>query len=681
MRSRLAFAVATATLLGHVGLFYRAVVRHTGGTYCYPIDDAFIHMAIAKHLAYDGVYGATKHAFSAASSSIAWPLLLALVDKVAGDHVVTPLVLNAIIGVALVAVCARLLRAEAPRARVAAQAIVLLAVVTLTPVPTLVASGMEHTLHALAMILFVAEAGRVLAADEKLPLAKLGVYGAFMVSARYEGLFPIAMVVLLALARRRPKIAVVAAASGAAPVLAFGLYSIAHGWMLLPNSVVLKARHLAFKSATDVGDFFGGDLFDRLTVNPHLSSILVITGATGIAFALRDGKWSPVVVRSSIVGFATVAHVQMASLGWFFRYEAYLVAVNVFFAGLALVSVFPTGGLLLDAFRRRRMLVVAGVGCAAVLAGPLVRRAVLAAEQTPLACRNIYEQQVQSARFLARYFPNDVAAINDIGAVAYYGDERIVDLNGLASMPVARAKKMNIDEPIPKREFVTLTGGAVVSIIYEHWLGDRVPPTWIRLARWKIESNYSCAFPEVSVFATSADAIPRVIEALRAFGKELPQGVHQEGRYLEPPPAEDADAPYRLRPGDVLAVMVDGALDGLTVVTIEDDGTFALPKVGPVLARGLTIDEMVAQSRHGSAMRARVLERASRHVWAAGRVLRPGDFVGSGPLTAPAMMDLVVAEPPGDAAYVLREDAGGFRRIPLDANGPPLVTRDILIVP
>ena len=184
-------------MLGHVGLFYRAVLKHTGGTYCYPIDDAFIHLAIARHLAFDGVYGVTKHAFAAASSSIVWPFLLALVDRVFGDHVTTPLVLNLVFGVALVAASAWLIRKEAPNASFGAQLFWLVAIVFLTPLPTLVASGMEHTLHAAATILLVAEAARALANEERAStsqVARLAALAALTCAARYEGLFIVAVV-------------------------------------------------------------------------------------------------------------------------------------------------------------------------------------------------------------------------------------------------------------------------------------------------------------------------------------------------------------------------------------------------------------------------------------------------------------------------------------------------------
>jgi hypothetical protein len=55
---------------------------------------------------------------------------------------------------------------------------------------------------------------------------------------------------------------------------------------------------------------------------------------------------------------------------------------------------------------------------------------------TPQASRNIYEQQYQMGMFLKRCYPGKAVAVNDICAVSYLADVRLVDLLGLARMPL-----------------------------------------------------------------------------------------------------------------------------------------------------------------------------------------------------------------------------------------------------
>src|SRR6476469_7310825 len=77
----------------------------TGGELTYPLDDAFIHMALAKNLAEHGVWGVTPYGFTSPVSSLAWPVLIAMVDLIAGVHLWTPFWLNMVFGTALLALC------------------------------------------------------------------------------------------------------------------------------------------------------------------------------------------------------------------------------------------------------------------------------------------------------------------------------------------------------------------------------------------------------------------------------------------------------------------------------------------------------------------------------------------------------------------------------------------------
>ena len=52
-------------------------VRLAGGQHVFPLDDAYIHLSIARTLAEHGTYGLQPGAFATPASSLAWPLLLA----------------------------------------------------------------------------------------------------------------------------------------------------------------------------------------------------------------------------------------------------------------------------------------------------------------------------------------------------------------------------------------------------------------------------------------------------------------------------------------------------------------------------------------------------------------------------------------------------------------------------
>ena len=62
-----------------------------------------------------------------------------------------------------------------------------------------------------------------------------------MVATRYESLFLVAVVGAILLWQGRMVPAIGLGLAAAAPVVAFALYSVAHGGLVLPNSVLMKS--------------------------------------------------------------------------------------------------------------------------------------------------------------------------------------------------------------------------------------------------------------------------------------------------------------------------------------------------------------------------------------------------------------------------------------------------------
>ena len=143
--SILILSVAAFLLL--VALLEFRVLRVTGGVFMYPLDDTFIHMAVAKTLAFQGNWGIAGHEFESASSSVLYTLLLAGLFKLFGVHVTIPFIVNLVAGIlVLVAIQRRLIREGIGSG---GQLLILMAVIILTPLPIVVFTGMEHTLQCL----------------------------------------------------------------------------------------------------------------------------------------------------------------------------------------------------------------------------------------------------------------------------------------------------------------------------------------------------------------------------------------------------------------------------------------------------------------------------------------------------------------------------------------------------
>jgi hypothetical protein len=500
---------ALAALAGAVLLLLRASLVHTGGHLVYALDDAYILMADARSLARHGVWGVTPYAFTSSTSSLAWPLLLALADLVAGVREWTPLVLNLVFAVVSIVLADRLLRGLPPLGRGAA----LILLVFVTPLPTLVLSGMEHTLQ-IAAVFWLLE--RVAAAHEDggrrgAVLASLAAASALATAARYESLFLVAPAALSLWLDRRRREAMTTVGAAVAPLAVYGAVSVAHGWPALPNSLLLKRATFAGTGLGGILDRTGGHALRTLYEAPHL---LALVAAVLVLSALLPAP-APVRRANALFVVATLLHVQLAAVGWLYRYEAYLVAI-----GLVVIA-RDLGEAGTAAATRTRLALACALGLAAV---PLVVRAARAAAQTPRAVKNIYEQQYQMGLFLRGLPAGSTVMANDIGAVAYLADIRLIDLYGLATQETARARREGrVDRALLAELAAPVPPAAVV--VYRSWFASAIPPDWIPVGTWKVPEEVVVADRTVTFYATRPVEAALLARALAEFSPRLPPSV------------------------------------------------------------------------------------------------------------------------------------------------------------
>jgi protein involved in polysaccharide export with SLBB domain len=98
------------------------------------------------------------------------------------------------------------------------------------------------------------------------------------------------------------------------------------------------------------------------------------------------------------------------------------------------------------------------------------------------------------------------------------------------------------------------------------------------------------------------------------------------------PAAVSAPPPYRVGPGDVLEVVVDGRPDLSRLPTVQTTGGIFLPRAGEVPVQGLTTGEvatrvgplLAGEDLPSPRVAVRVKEYQSQFVWVRGAVQRPG---------------------------------------------------------
>lgn len=504
-------------------------VQRNDGHFIYPLDDTYIHMAVAKNVALHNVWGVTEYGFTSSTSSPLWTGLLALVYFVFGVSDKTPLILNLSFGTALVFSVDQILKERIPNTL--ARFIVLGLVVLVTPLPTITFAAMEHTLHGLLTLWFVYLSSKAISAPqvEGKQSFVLPTLAFFLAVTRYEGLFVIFMVCLLLSLKKKWSFAFQVGAAGILSISIYGMWSLAHGWYFIPNSVLVKANTPTLN---------GGDLplaLQITLVNAAFALSLValmLTSFVLLIWHVRRSEWNDRTYLHLILLVATFLQIMFARTGWLFRYEAYLILLGIVSVALTLGARFGRKGFLefsrSSSLAQRTLLVFLFL----VLISSFAQRVFQSMDKTPRASTNIYEQQYQMARFLKQYYSDEVIALNDIGLISYSTDVHIVDLIGLGNMEVTRAKTANTYDTKTIRQLAQKEN-VRIAIVVEKWYAHfgGLPPEWQKLGDWEEPDNIYGA-DKVSFLAVDPAEKSRLENNLRDFSPQLPQSVIQSGAYM-----------------------------------------------------------------------------------------------------------------------------------------------------
>jgi hypothetical protein len=521
LRRHWPFLFAAVVWLALFAVTLAQILAITGGRIVYASDDVYIHMAIAKNLVLHGVWGVTPFEFTSCASSIIWPLVIAFTYVLFGVNEWSPILLNLFLSLAVLAVVYRFLRGRGRGDLVCAA--VLLALVLCLPMTAISFDGMEHILQILVFVVFTERLFFVLnrepggSWDLWLPILACG-----LTLVRYEGLFLAGAAVILLAWKKKWKLGTAVVLAAALPVAGMAAVSLAHGWYPIPNSVLIKSAPF-----TDIIPEMPIQTLTRpfryLSGRDYILSLVVLLLLFWLATA-REVPRRDLFRRLAPGAFflmVVFAHGTLIDMEWFYRHAAYLLMLGI----ITIEMTWPAGGLRWrwPASGAARL----AIGALAVfLAYPFYARASGAILDTPLAARNIYEMQYQMALFLSRYFPQGPVAANDIGAISYYNDFSLLDLYGLASMDVARAKLVGTyDTELIDR--LTRESGAQVVIVYDYWF-DRyggLPKGWVKAGEWHFTDCYVCGGDTVSFYAPSAAQADSLRAQLDAFREVLPARV------------------------------------------------------------------------------------------------------------------------------------------------------------
>ncbi len=464
----------------------------TNGHFTYGLDDAYIHLAIAKEMAFHGVWGNSSAGFSGVSSSLVWTILLAFLFKIFGNWELLPFLLNILFDLLLLWTLDLIWR----RARIGSFWRIGLFILAfmIMPLASQPIIGMEVSLQCLLLsaffyfVIFAKDSQNVWSEWPAILLAFL------LGGVRYECILIVEICAVGFALQGKIKKAISVGVAGILPAVSYALFALIQKGTVIPNTLFLKSaavevlmKHVPIGGSSILvmlvaGLFFGFILFTSIRLIRKRFPIWRPSG-TAIVF------WATAI--TAIVQFSISSPEQQ-----FERYRTYIYVALVILFGLFLrwVNARPStnrnGNPLIGA-----MLLAASIAV-------FVPRFLLYLSKTPIASKNIWDQQGQMARFVERYCAKQPIVLVDIGAVSYYAHGPVIDLIGLGTDSIARMRLDRNDPSESVNRFIA-NQGAIVAMIYpiEQYEPDS---SWEKEGSIVIQDRYVCARDTVDFYALRA---------------------------------------------------------------------------------------------------------------------------------------------------------------------------------
>ena len=490
---------------------YAAVMAMNQGFFVYTLDDPYIHLALAQHILL-GHYGVNLVEFSAPSSSVIWPFLLAPFSALE----TFPLWFNAVCASATLFFFYRIIDESFVIAQRLTRGVVITAFLVLflgaTNLIGLIFTGMEHSLQVL-MVAIIAY-GLVIEIKNKKVEPWLLVTMVLAPLVRYENLAVTLAAGLFLVCRRHGKAGGLAVLAACLLLTTFSFYLASLGLGIFPTSVLIKSSIVANGSSLST-------VMDNLTRSlgnsrgKWIAMASAALAAAAFLMARKDGSRA-LATSAALAGFL---HLVAGGYGWDNRYEIYiwvfLLLVGILLAGTP-ISRWINGG---TGTVWKVASVIAAAGWFVYLSSfPYLD----GLSTIPTAANNIYEQQYQMHRFTVEFYQKPVA-VNDLGYVSYKNNQYVLDLWGLASVEAQQLRARDGDAQWMDR--LAEEKNVELAMIYDGWF-RRLPQNWIKVGELHLgKKRVTPAESTVAFYAMNENSKQEIIRGLQDFVTTLPKGV------------------------------------------------------------------------------------------------------------------------------------------------------------
>lgn len=480
-----------------------AIISLNDGRFTYTLDDPYIHLALAENLL-RGHYGVNALDYSAASSSILWPFLLAPFSGFA----ISAWLLNVLSAFAVLWVFWHYLNQFTdPRSSSVLTTTILCIFIFASNLVGLSFTGMEHTLQVLAVALIAL--GLVRIAEGEDPPKWLPTVIVLAPLVRYENLAVSAAAIGFLLLRRHFRLSMLTGLCLLVALVAFSLFLMSLGLGYMPSSVV--AKNAVVQMNMQAMTFL---LHFQTNMSSRAGVVLLIADVLLVVYALLPRGRTVKRQLAICTALAIFLHLIVGRSGWYNRYEIYMVSFT------AMMVLYLAWDFLRASLAPGQRLKLATTGLAIAVLGYACVPYVRDLFTLPVAANNVYEQHYQMHRFAVDFYGRPVA-VNDLGYVAYGNPNYVLDLWGLGSSEALQSRLSANDylTQMPAQHDVGL------AMIYEGWFAD-IPPSWEKVAEMSLSrQRITPAEGTVAFYVIEPQLLEEIRADLKDFMATLPAGM------------------------------------------------------------------------------------------------------------------------------------------------------------
>lgn len=489
---QLQFVLQFISVLMPISILIFLILKLSNNHLTYSLDDPYIHLTLARNI-WHGHYGINTSEFSAPSSSILWPFLLAPFSLFPDIFEYIPLIIN-ILSVAGLAYC---IDFALPELTFPKKTLLVFIVLLSLNCYGLVFTGMEHNLQLLLVALVILPFLRNQSASPAPLYQILAII--LLPLVRYEGLAISVPVIYTLYAKGEKKLAISLLLALLIVMGSFSLFLYSKDLGFLPTSVFAKTTRNGLFSI----------LGSMITNQEEYGYFLLIVSIISALLWKTHKAWAVALI------LATLLHSVFGKNGWFGRYENYYV---IFLVLICIRVVLNYAKPLFPHILFLPFMFVGLIECTL---------------RTPAASSDIYCQQAQTG-LIAKMLDEPVA-VNDLGFISYRSGNYVLDLWGLGSLEALNYRKHNVDqswtESLTNRkpfenedaenwiQLLMTKKQVKYAIVYDEWIPRR-PANWIKVGTLQVKHKTTLIVDHLSFYATDSVTVEKFKSVLHAYAQQ-----------------------------------------------------------------------------------------------------------------------------------------------------------------